>query len=366
MPYLKINRPRLQGTKIMPAPTSYWPEDAQKLFVSISQIPLTTLSATVTIFGTSLLFFYFRSIDQPITDFTAFAGLSVVAALCALGIFAFLGLSLSLPLLVLSLFKPDQLRPNLGDGFTVWDLYAATPFSFAILFASSAIASFPKGSQTSWAVAATIFAVGCAATVYLIKRAWLHKTLGRWLFWFSLLFAYGVMSLIPLITLYAFRSLFAGLGLYAELVIALLWLLILLVNATTKIENRFTLGLVIFSVLTGLIFVWMPSVTGKSKMLPEAVAMVVGIRGWGPETLGVPRTACLLLQKAALDEGLRPPNEKCDHDNWNTVEGTVLSNVGSNWMLEFPLSRIAGTSGEWVNFRVSIPSAGIQKSNARK
>jgi hypothetical protein len=352
---------RHQMHKDPKAPTSCWSSRVQSIFASIAQIPLVALSTACTLLGTVLIFAYQRSIDQAVTDFSALIGIAIAATLCAGAIVIATGFGLFVPALIVQVYARSA-----DDGsespiaFSPWELLSIQVFLVGIYVVYSESASILDCMEppSLWWVLAVI--ASCLTGAFSLKRTLQQKTSAARLYRFIFTYLVGVAAFIPLVFLYALKDLFAGFPVQPAIAVLVVYVIVALLNIAAG--SRAMRMLVVVAVAVALfILLWIPFAERKFAKFPTLVASAIGIRSEA-RTLGLPKATCLLVQRAAFDAGLMPPNSACDHDTWNGVKTRVLSNIGANWLLEFGLPLLVKPKEELVVFRVTVSAAGIQSS----
>lgn len=336
------------------------------MFASVTQVPLTAILSFCTGLGTALIFFYLRSIDQPLTDFTALIGLAIVATCFALGLITAIAFYLSVPVLAIQFYENQNLKNEDSVSFTSWELVSVQLLGFSLIVLYFIFTGFRDCSESPGIFSLVALLIACLTGAFLIERFLLPKTVWHRFGRLITIILFGLLSFLPFSIIFLMRSQFIGLPVEPEWVMLGLWLYVALFNTATGPIRNPKIAFVMHGVLSLFILVFLPLMSGNAALFPTAVARAVGIRNEALQTLGVPKGTCLQLQRAALDAGLKPPNEKCDQDSWNKVEGKVLSNLGTNWFLEIVLSSNTNESKENTSFRVSVPAAGIQISQLVK
>lgn len=357
----KINRP-----KAVAIPFTYWSAQVQRIFASVTLVPLTALASLCTGLGATLIFFYLRSIDQPITDSKALIGLAIGATFFAVGLILAIAFYLAVPVLVIQLYEKQNPKYEKPSLFSSQELVAVQIFSFSLATLYFVFTNFGDCPEYPIIFSAVLGLIVFFAAVYLTYRFYLLKNIQCRFLRLTILLFFGLLSFLPFSIIFILRGQFVGLPFEPEWAMFGLWLYVAFLNTGAGAIRRPKISFVMHVVLSLFILILLPLMSGNPALFPTAVARAVGIRTEALQTLGVPKGTCLQLQRAALDAGLQSPNEKCDHDSWNKVEGKVLSNLGTNWLLEMALLSNTNASKENTSFRVSIPAVGIQISQLVK
>lgn len=358
----KTSELRFSKAKLAKVPTSYWSQQTQNLFASITQIPWIGFTGIFTIPGATLLFFYFHSIGQPITDFQALFGLSVVTTLCGLGILALIALILASPLLA---FVPYETRKRWVDDavpFSFMERLSASLFLLSAFWLSYETQRFLDSSEQLEILHFLMLFLSGLTGILLLKKALVPKRPGHKLQRLGTVCFFGAMSFIPLLTLHGMSSWFENSNINGELIAVILGIGVPVFTANPKLMKEGLLAAFVFLMLAVVIVVLIPLNLGQADKIPALVAKAVGIRSDVVKTLGVPKATCIQLKNAALDAGVPAPNAQCDQDNWNRIEAKILSNMGSDWLLEFQCNPHSNGTGNTIIFRISVPAAGIQQS----
>lgn len=362
----RLRRQKYQRAKTPADSGSYWPERVQKLFTSVAQIPLIAVTTLCTVLGTGLLFLYFRSIGQPFTDFTAVVGLAIAAICCCVGVLISVGVMLWMPLLGLMPYEADSLKPKNTIPFSSGELFCISVFSASVVLICIVIMRFWDCAEPPgiWTIVALL--ASCLTGAVILEKALQPKTVRHKAGRLCVVVLYGVLTFMPFSVLFTVRPLFDNRYVDSVVVALGLWVCVSLFTTNPKLTNQPLVTGAVFGVLTLVIVVWIPLYTGQATRLSTMIAVAIGLRSQDTQTLGVPKATCLQLQQATADAGLAPPNPKCEHETWNKIEAQVLSNLGTNWMLELRLSPTSGKLVQTVSFNVSIPAAGVQQSRMVK
>lgn len=342
---------------------TYWSVPAQKFFLSLAQLPLINLSALCTLFGAGMLFVYFRSIDQMPADANVLLGLAVAATLCAAGIVLGAAAVLFGPTVIAHAYATHRFGDDPVVPFRRWELACAPVFAGSVVYLCLQYTALRRCSEHPDIGSVIALAIAAFGGAYLLEQGLIPQKTGHRLFRYFICMAFGIYGLMPLSFIYLQRSLFVGLPFDPALTAIVVGIFFSVLNTgagTLKSARNAAIAAVVIVVM---LFFWLSLMTSRPAQFPTFVATAVGVRVPVATRLGVPKSTCLLIQKAALDAKLELPQANCDHDSWNGVSAKILSNVGQNWLLEFDLRPAAEPKGESLALRVSVPAAGIQSSH---
>lgn len=338
---------------------SFWPEWVQRLFISLSQIPISSLTALSTLTGVIILFAYFKSINRPPSEFSSVIFLGVAATVFCMFALVVLGIGLLGPVAVYQQYVAQEknLLTARKKLFSYYELTSMQLTGMGLLLSLVAYINYSCGDPISWwgILGGVLFIHGLIVS---LKVVWFDGDVNRrrargWTTVFV-----SLSALTPFLMLLPLKELLQSDGEFSMATFLVLWLMAILMNAllAEKLKGMefFVFGLAFAAYL----YVVMPLLSAQPSYVPTKVATFLGIRSAEVLDLRVPMTTCRFVEDQVLGlvEVDRPT---CSANGWGKVRARVLSNVGDSWMLEFENVKVDDRKVQQF-LRLTVPRDGIQ------
>lgn len=335
---------------------SIWPDWAQGLFRALAEIPWGSLTAIAIVSGAALQFAYFRSIQYAPTDYLAITSVAAATAAAALTMAVGIGTLISFPAIVARAYD-DESSSN-HQLFTPTEVLCAQTSVAAFIVAYY---GYENARDCGTSVGTFVFVAAIISFISLIcvvDQAATTDARRRSLARFAHLSAVGLMGLTPILALIPLFRMIKGGWLDGSWFLLSMWLLLMTFNAWTM-NTRAKLGglLLAGGVLAVFLYAVLPIALDKSNDSLAAVAEFMGVRSEGSVTLLLTEQGCKVASAAT-----NSPSNGCSATEPNAREATVLSNIGSRWVLALRQQGQANGKDDSQSevIQVTLPADNIQ------
>jgi hypothetical protein len=335
---------------------SIWPDWAQRLFRALAEIPWGSLTAIAIVSGAALQFAYYRSIQYAPTDFLAITSLAAATAAAALLMAVGIGMLIAFPSIATRIYEEEQGSEN--PLFTPTELVCVqiAAAAFVVTYFGYENAADCQTEVGNWVFAsAGIGFIGLIATIDQVLIAARGRAgMTR----FGCLSFVGLMGFAPVLALLPLVRMIKGPWLDSSLFLFSMWLLLMIFNAWMTSTRAKAGGMLLAGgALAVVLYVLLPISLDKTEGSLAAVAKFMGVRSEGPVTLLLAEQGCKLVAAATKSH-----STGCSSSEPNAVEATVLSNIGSRWVLALRLNTLASGKGvtSIEEIHVTVPADGVQ------
>jgi hypothetical protein len=338
---------------------SFWPEWVQRIFKSLHQIPISSMTALSTLIGVSILFAYFKSIDHPPSEFPSVILLGVAATVFCMFALAVLAIGLLGPVVAYQQYVAIEKKLPTAKRklFSNYELVSMQLAGMGLLLSLVAYINFSCGDSVSWwGILGGVLLVH--GLIVSLKLVWFAGDVSRrsargWTTVFV-----SLSALTPFLMLLPLKELLQSNGVFSMATFLTLWVMAILVNALLAGKLK-GLELSIFGLaFAAYLYVVMPLLSGQPSYIPTKVATFLGIRSPEVLDLRVPVSTCRLIEDEVKSQaGASLP--RCSSNEWGKVRARVLSNVGDSWVLELENVK-ADDHPVQQSLRLTVPKEGIQ------
>ena len=318
------------------------------------------MTAVGTLLGVLILFCYFQSIEHFPSDFSALISLGAATAVGAAGLTLVLALGLFLPAATYRDYASED-AANAAETkrpFTELELIflqlGGVGFTFGVLAYShyldcgAVLTGYSLIAVTSglfWATACLRILLSNGTRKQRFHR--LRANAGIAIFSSSLCFVF-----IPLMPVFASESL------DVTVTFITLWALAIIANASAAKNLPIPGLLVTGGLIVCVLFVLTPIATKSESIFPKMVANLLGVRQERAQDLRVPEKTCRLIQ-SAMGPSVSSADLKCETGDWGKARAQILSNVGSQWLIELAVVPVQ-EPGKTHKLRLTVPGTDIQ------
>jgi hypothetical protein len=347
------------------APTSLWPLEIQRLFLSLSEIPWASLTALSTVLGGSLLFVYFRSIGVQLTGLTELVGLGITTALVSLAMLICFAVVLFAPTLLYKqvLLEADSSFKSVNRRQVSLALAGLQSGALGCVLLNFAHTRFVcNGQYVGWLTAGLLlFSWGLYS---LIRTVLVPTGFGKRVWTAFCSFLVAGCGVFPIVVIFPLQHALIANGWAADVVFFGLFFVAVFLNAIVAPALLGRSAIVFALCVATYLLLALPMLGANPVFFPTLVARAVGVRGAEPQELRISNKACEAL--VAQISHSPTPNLQCTVGDWSSMNALILSNVGDRWLVQIPSLEVSSATGKIEQLEVTIPREDIQVSIIRR